>query len=218
MNWLASNIVPAWNDRAWSVISGGATIDSDRITLPVNSSVRLRLNTGLALVASSFLRFKIDFQGTFNDTDEYKPNCALDINITYLDNTVQTSKLLLSKEKVVGSIYSDDTALSVDLQSITQIDIYFDNYNTALGTLYIESVEIYKSEDVNKSQLANNQQDVTLPVKFTEYDDAFVIEFKGTSDKLILDYIQDNDGKYLGLLINDTDFFQYARIAGARPK
>lgn len=221
MNWLQSNLVPAWNDSSWSIIGGGATIASDKITLPVNSAVRLRLNSGAALMGSEYIKFVVKFSGTFSEFDEYTPNCAIDVKITYVDGTIQNSRIILSKYSLVSGVYTDETALLVELKTVSVIDVYFKNFTTALGTLYINSIEMYKSEDVNKEQVANAVGEATKPLHLRAYNGTTrkgcTVEYKGTNEISRLEFISGTSGEFLGILIDDEDFFQYTSIAGDFP-
>lgn len=217
MNWLTTNIVPAWNDEAWTVISGGATIASDKITLPVNSIVRLSLVKGDALLGSSFMKFKLKFSGTFAEMDEYTPFCSLNVRITYLDNTKQNSIIMFNKYSLSGSIYTDETELSVQSKNISTMEIYFNNSSSALGNLEISLVEIYKSEDVNSSQVAQAVSETVSLKKWTEYDNGLIVEFKGDIKNLKLELITGTGDVWLGILVDDVDFIQRSVVAGALP-
>lgn len=217
MNWLPTNIVPAWNDSAWTSISGGASIDNEKITLPVNSTMRLKLDKGEILPGSSYLRFMVEFEGTFDSLEEYDPNFTIDIKVTYLDNKIQTTKIVLSRLVSVGTRYLDDIALSMELKNISSMEVFFNNRYTALGTLYIKSISIYKSEDVNKSQVASAVSEVVSLKKLTSYDNGCVIEWKGDIKDLKLEFIKGISNEFLGILVDDEDFIQYERIAGILP-
>lgn len=216
-NYLDKNIVPAWNEDAWTVISGGATITSDKITLPVNSVVRLRLIKSDALVGSSFMKFKVKFTGTFSDMDEYIPLCSLNVRITYLDNTKQNSIITFNKYNLLGSVYTDETELSVQSKNINTIDVYFNNSSSALGTLEIPLFEIYKSEDINSGQIANAVSETVSLKKLTSYDNGCIIEWKGDIKDLKLEFITGTSDEFLGILVDDTDFIQYSKVAGNLP-
>lgn len=216
-NYLSTNIVPAWNDSAWAIISGGATITSEKITLPVNSIVRLTLIKGDALIGSSFMKFKVSFKGIFDVMDEYIPLCSLNVRINYLDNTKQNSIIMFNKYSLVDGVYTDETELSVDSKNINTIEIYFNNSSSALGTLEIPLFEIYKSEDINSGQVAQAVSEVVALSKLTSYDNGCIVSWKGDIKDLKLEFITGVSDEFLGILVDGVDFIQYSKVAGVLP-
>lgn len=164
MNWLETDIMPAWNDESWSVISGSATIESDKITLPVNSVVRVSLTTGDIMTKASGLKLLVGFNGTFDDTENYIPHSLIGMTIKYLDNTYQSVKLTFSRHTLVDTVYLDTSEIATESKTISSCDIYFKNMDSALGTLYIYTRQLYKSEDVNSEQVSKT---VTTQIKIT---------------------------------------------------
>lgn len=218
MNWLANNIVPAWNDGAWTVLGGGATVASDMITLPINSTVRLLLEKGNVILGSSLLKIVVGFSGTFKEDEEYNPNCSLDIRIVYLDDSVQRSKVLFTKSKVIGTNYEDETHLEVDVKSIKTLDIKINNYSTALAPLYINYLEIYKSEDINKGQVTQAVNESITLLSVERYDNGCVINYRGDNDPLFVEFIADDTtSQLIGCLVDEVDFITCPRIHSNMP-
>lgn len=218
MNWLQSNLVPAWNESAWSVIDGGATIASDKLTLPVNSTIRLKLENGEALLGSSHMLFKVTFDGTFDSMSEYVPLCSIGIVINYLDNTKQNSMIMFNRYEVINGLYQDNTELEVETKNINSIDIYINNSADALGTLYINNIEIYKSEDVNSAQIAQAVSETISLKSMDEYDNGLMVNFKGDIESIKIEYIKGGTNEFLGILVDDEDFLPWSRINGMLPE
>ena len=217
MNWINENLVPIWNDNAWTIIGGGATIGSDKITLPINSSVRLRLDSGIITLPSNYIRFIIKFNGDIDEYWEYIPKSALDINIEYGDNTIQSSKMILTKDKFDGEYYISDNVLQVESKVISKMDIYLNNYDNATDTLYIKSLEMYKSEEIKEEQVARAVKQTVALKKLTSYANGCIVEWKGDIEDLKLEFVTDENDEFIGILVNDTDFIQYQVVSGLLP-
>ena len=211
MNWLTSNLIPAWNDPGWTAYNG-ASIDNEKIALPTNSRVKLLLDKGGIIPGSSYIKLKVTFYGTFNDDYDYSPTSSIDFKIVYLDNTVQTGKILLSRDKVVDNKYIDETIVQVELKNIRSMEIYFNNYDNAPGTLYVSNVELYKSEDINKEQVVDAVAEAVSLKKCERYNNGLIIEWKGDVKPLKCVFISDENNDMLGILVDDVDFISTPRI------
>ena len=217
MNWGINTIVPAWNSDAWKTISGVPVINGDGITLPVGSTLRLRLDSGLAVVGASGLRVKVVFNGTFDDMSEYIPKSSINIRITYTDNTKQNIVLMFNKHRPEGENFMDITELTTPSKSVKIMDVYFVNSAESLGPIIIDYVVIVKSIDVSSEQVAGAVESNVSLAKLTSYDNGCLVDWKGDTESLKLEFIEGGSGEFLGIMVNDEDFIQYSRVAGLLP-
>lgn len=211
MKWLTSNLIPAWNEQNWTAF-GNATIDNEKMTLPPNSRIRLLLDSGGIVPGSSYMKLKYKFWGTFGDDFEYAPTSSIDIKIVYLDDTVQTFKVLLSMEKLVNDKYEDEAELEVEQKNIRSMEMFFNNFQTAPGNLYISSVELYKSEDINKEQVVDAVSESVAVRMVERYNNGCIIYWRGDVEPTKCEFISDDDGELLGILVDDEDFINTPRI------
>lgn len=164
VNWLDVNIVPSFGSGSWSVVSGSATINSNSIVMQPGSVVTVAINNTIALSPSSYMKFITNFYSSFSDDAEYNPKAYISVKLSF-DETCQNSVLIFNRYSYSVDHYVDTTELDVEQKTITGFVIKIENLLTASSELVINSIEAYKSSDINVTQVADQTQsqiDTTL--------------------------------------------------------
>lgn len=208
-----TNLIPAFTDNRWSVVSGTASLGSEIITTPM-SSVKLIVNDSVSLSNGTKFKIKAVFSDNSGIDNEYTPKLFIRVNIVYSDNTCDYFILTFNEKYRTADSNSDETTFDTQDKTISSMSIVIYNKSTDI-TQHITNLFMYKDMSVNQTEINNkinetvnnslsNLASYTFPVYWSdEAHSNFVIGaiIEGTKEQVLFKPIYE-DGIVTSIITN----------------
>lgn len=203
----------------WELNDDGVTYTNGMLVIPPGKKAGTALQ-GNALYASMYRFLDIRFTGQLSGETNNINKVDVILVMTYIENAetrlAEISANITKLNTTEGSLNVHQKVIACPTFDSSSIKVYIVNRGST--NIEVKSCTLRRSKDLINSNVSEAVNVSISLSRLTTYDNGCIAEFSSQSDKLKIEYFEDENNNFMGVLVNDTRFIPWQRLSGMLPE